>query len=755
MFKFHEPSQPKPKHNSTQKETSVTRNIQKALLAVVSAFTVASPALGTQPSVLNGVVPNDRRLKPLKDLDGYFPFNPPTSKPEWEHRARQIRQRMQVAIGLWPMPTRTPLHTVIHGRMELDDYSVEKVYFESMPGFYVTGNLYRPLGKSGQLPGVLCPHGHWRNGRFYRLNDELLQKELDQGAEQFEQGGRSPLQSRCVQLARMGCVVFHYDMIGYADSGQISFALAHGFSKQRPEMNSSEDWGLFSPAAEANLQSVMGLQTYNSIRALDFLCELSDVDTSRLAVTGASGGGTQTFMLVALDERPAVCFPAVMVSTAMQGGCTCENACLLRVGTGNVDFAALFAPKPLLLSAADDWTIEMRSKGFPELQQHYRLLGAPDNIKLVDRTEFKHNYNMVSRHAMYHWFNQHLNLGLDKPIQERDYRLLVTDELTVWNDDHPQPQDGPQFERQLLRWWHEDSQQQLAQLTPHDPESLGKYRSVVGGALDVILGRKLPSAEDLEYQETHQQEHDNYLHLQGLLRNKPQQEELPTAQLHPTEWNGRVVVWLDKSGKSGLWDRKGKLQPAIRRLLDSGVSVIGVDLWMQGDFLTDGQPLERTRRVTSNARESAAYTFGYNDTVFTRRIHDVLTVLSFVQHHEWSPKQIDMVGINGAGHWAAAACAQANGTVHSAAIDTQGFRFGALRDIHHPDFLPGGAKYQDLPGILAIATPNHLWLAGEDATSSAIVAASYSALGIGDQLTLAPTQKNMASAVADWLIGEQ
>src|ERR1051325_815746 len=100
----------------------------------------------------------------------------------------------------------------------------------------------------------------------------------------------------------------------------------------------------------------MGLQTWNSIRALDFVTSLPDVDASRIGVPGASGGGTQTFILCAVDPRPTVAFPAVMVSTAMQGGCTCENCSLLRVGTGNIELAALMAPRPLGMSGADDWT---------------------------------------------------------------------------------------------------------------------------------------------------------------------------------------------------------------------------------------------------------------------------------------------------------------------------------------------------------------------------------------------------------------
>ena len=168
--------------------------------------------------------------------------------------------------------------------------------------------------------------------------------------------------------------------------------LAHGFAKQRPHMSGADRWGFFSPQAESHLQNIMGLQTWNSIRALDFISTLDEVDTDRLAVTGSSGGGTQTFMVSAIDPRIKVAMPAVMVSTAMQGGCTCENACLLRVGAGNVDFAAMFAPKPLGLTAADDWTVEIETKGFPDLKALYTLLGQEDNIHLEAHLQFPHNY---------------------------------------------------------------------------------------------------------------------------------------------------------------------------------------------------------------------------------------------------------------------------------------------------------------------------------------------------------------------------
>ena len=159
------------------------------------------------------------------------------------------------------------------------------------------------------------------------------------GEERFEQAGRSRFQAMCVQLARMGCVVWQWDMLGDSDSLQIARDLAHGFAKERPEMNTASRWGLYSPQAETHLQNVMGLQTWNSIRSLDFLLGLPEVDPERVAMTGSSGGGAQTMMLAAIDDRLKLSFPVVMVSTSMQGGCTCENACLLRIGTGNVEFA--------------------------------------------------------------------------------------------------------------------------------------------------------------------------------------------------------------------------------------------------------------------------------------------------------------------------------------------------------------------------------------------------------------------------------
>jgi len=745
------------------------------VLIPLAAFAVVLPtatvpqgsAFAAGPRVLPyDKLPDDWRLAPLKDLNGYFPFSPSPDREAWARRAERVRRQMLVSLGLWPMPSRTPLEAVVHGKIDRGDYTVEKAYFQSYPGFFVTGNLYRPkdpgTGKprNGRRPGVLCPHGHWASGRFYDKGEQGVRKEIEQGAEKFEEGGRSPLQSRCVQLARMGCVVFHYDMIGYADCTQISFQLAHRFAKQRPEMNAAENWGLFSPQAESHAQSVMGMQTYDSIRALDFLSSLPDVDAERIAVTGASGGGTQTFIVCALDPRPAVAFPAVMVSTAMQGGCTCENACGLRVGTGNVEFAALFSPRPLGLSAANDWTKEMETKGFPQLQQHYEMLGAKGLVMLKPLLHFGHNYNYVSRAAMYCWMNKHLGLGHDEPIVEPDYQRLTPEEMTVWdNDKHPRPEGGDDFERKLLNWMTDDAAGQLAALTPHDAPSLAKYRDTVGRAIEVLIGRGLPEAADVTLQQAETADRGDYRQTVGLLRHTladERTERLPIVLLEPNDSSaaakGRAVVWLDEAGKAGLFDASGTPRREIRKLLAAGATVVGVDLLFQGEFLADGKPIVRTRRV-ANTRESAAYTFGYNHTLFARRVHDVLSTIALLQGREPAPVAVDLVGLGKSGPLAAATRAVAGGAIDRAVIDTGGFRFGKLSDIHDVDFLPGGAKYFDLPGMLSLSAPHKLWITGEGDQPPKIVKAAYEAACAEKNIVaFAGSPGDEADAAVKWLL---
>jgi len=691
------------------------------------------------------VLASDVRLQPLKDLDGYFPFSAPDSVAAWEARKAVVRRQVLVAEGLWPMPTKTPLNPVIHGKIDCGDYTVEKVYFESAPGFFVTGNLYRPKSIKGKAPGVLFAHGHWENARLSFAADDHVRQEIAAGAERFEKSGHSIFQALCVQLARMGCVVWQWDMLSDSDSVQFSREVVHGFKKQRPEMNATENWGLYSPQAEAHAQSVMGLQVWNAVRGLDFLLGLPEVDPERTAITGASGGGTQTMLLAAIDDRIKLSFPVVMVSTAMQGGCTCENASLLRVDTGNVEFAALFAPKPQGMNTADDWTKEMATKGFPDLQKIYALYGAADRALLVRGEHFPHNYNAVTRSAFYTFINKYFNLGQTAPVIERDFEPLTRDQLTVWDAQHPAPKAAdPAFERALLTWFAQDAAQQLRACAA-TPEG---WRDVVRPAAETLIGRTLASAGEVEGRPFARQDRGDYVETKATLVNKTYGEEVSAVWLCPKRGAERAVVWLGDAGQGSLRGADGNLVPAVAKLLQGGAAVLGADLLFQG-----AESVKQTR-VVANPREAPAYTFGYNRALFAQRAHDVLTLVAFLRGVKPDetfvrPKSVLLAGWGSAGPVAAVAGALSGESVDRVAADTQGFRFGQVLDYRDPMFLPGGAKYFDLPGFLALNVPHALWLAGEAALPEP-AAFTYRAAQAPVLFAGEAAQKELAAA--EWLL---
>ena len=412
---------------------------------------------------LPGGLKADEAATSLKTLNDHFPMVVPETPDAWARRSDRLRRRVAVAVGLHPMPDRPPIDSRFgpgrpHGLLRRDGFTVEKVAFESLPGHTVTGLLFRPTnpvpidgrGRSGPYPAVLSPHGH--GGLLMRYTDEELDELIASGAEVHRGAGRMPKIARCAHLARLGCVVFAFDMLGYGSSGQIPYSVAHrhgnvdgGGAADRSQLvipGRRRPWQFFSTPAEARLLSVMGLQTFNALRALDYLAGLPDVDRRRIGLTGGSGGGTQSILVAALDRRISASFVNGMVSTSMQGGCVCENCSLLRIGTGNVELAALIAPRPLAMTAADDWTRDMPTDGFPQLQSLYQMLGAPDNVRCDDMRRFPHNFNAPTRQLMVRWMAEHLGLNDgrgDFDLSEQDFEPFTDAELSVFDADHPPP----------------------------------------------------------------------------------------------------------------------------------------------------------------------------------------------------------------------------------------------------------------------------------------------------------------------------
>ncbi len=321
------------------------------------------------------------------------------NKESWELRKKRILTTILEGLELDPLPKKTSLNVISRGKKVMDGYAVENIAFESRPGFWVTGNLYRPLKSEGALAAILSPHGHWEDARF-----------------------SEDMQYRCAVMARMGAVVFAYDMVGYGESTQIEHK---------------------NPIA-------LKIQTWNSIRALDFLLSLKEVDPERIAITGASGGGTQSFLLTAIDSRIAVSAPVVMVAAHFFGGCVCESGMPIHKAvdfqTNNVEIAALAAPRPLLLvSDGDDWTKNTPDVEFPHIKNIYRHYHADNQVENVHLANEKHDYGISKRLAVYQFFAKHLDLDLGKVVNEKGLidesfvDIIPKDKLCVFDNDHPRP----------------------------------------------------------------------------------------------------------------------------------------------------------------------------------------------------------------------------------------------------------------------------------------------------------------------------
>ena len=654
----------------------------------------------------------------LRDLNkSYFPFTPVRDKSAWETRRADIQKRVLVGSGLWPMPAKSELNAQVLGRIERDDYTVEKVTFESLPGHFVNGNLYLPKQHGEKIPAVLCPHGHWPNGRF--MDDEKgVKKAIDSGAESIANAARSPLQARCVQLARMGCAVFFYDMLGYADSVQ--------FTEHR---HGTQDKGFLSAEAELNLCGYFPLQTWNSVRALDFITSLPFVDKKRIGCTGASGGGTQTLILTGIDDRITASFPCVMTSTAMQGGCTCENTNYLRIGQGNIDIAALTAPRPLGMTAADDWTKELETKGFPDLKNLYTMLGVPDRVEAHYNIQFPHNYNGVSRSQMYAFFNKHFQLGLSAAaLTERDFTLSTQQQLSVWDEAHPAPTGdkvGTPHEVAVIDWMKSQTAKQLNPLLhPKTKADAEKAREVLGGALEVMIGGRLPKKGESTFGLGTKDDKGDHFILRGVTNCGS--HAIESTFIYPKNWNNDAALVLSLKGEESILNGNGDLTETARKLLAEGIAVACPKLYLQG--ATKNPSVYAGRKQPYEGY--AGYQYGYNPTLLAERVQDALAMIAMIRDHgQHRTEHIHVHGIDGAAAIAAATTALAHDAVASAHISTEGFRFGKLTDVWDVNFLPGAAKYGDLDGLMSLCAPTGLVVSDPDKSSLSGTTETYQVTG--------------------------
>ncbi|MDR0348807.1 MAG: acetylxylan esterase [Tannerella sp.] len=322
----------------------------------------------------------------------------------WEKRKKCLREGLLTALELNPPPPKTTIKPLYSTHRSFEHYTIDNVAFECVPGVWVIGNLYKPVGERTNCPALLHPHGHG-------------QREPLDACPRFSE----KTQYLSAALATMGVVVFQYDMFGFGESAYHAGTEAHRTSLA---------------------QSV---QTWSSLRAVDFLLTLKEVDPARIGISGRSGGGTQTFLAAALDERISISAPVVQVSCFFPGGCTCESGRPIHSQCGtlsnNAEIAALAAPRPqLLVSEGKDWTRTVPTVEYPYLQTIYGYYGKTGLVENAHFADEAHAATYNKRCAVLRFFASHWGLDLqlvanaDGEIDETSFTSLPAEQLAVFPD---------------------------------------------------------------------------------------------------------------------------------------------------------------------------------------------------------------------------------------------------------------------------------------------------------------------------------
>ena len=613
----------------------------------------------------------DARLADVRHVQYAYAAPTAATRRKWEERACWLRQRVLTAAGLLPEPGRTPLRPRVFDRSDFDGYSVEKVHFESRPGFLVTGSLYRPLSRRGRRPAILCPHGHWQRGRV-------------------EHGEAGSVPARCAMLARLGFVVFSYDMVGYNDSCQVE----HRWPPDVLRRTLLYGVGPF------------GLQLWNSIRAVDFISSLPDVDPTRIGCTGASGGATQTYYLAVVDDRVRVVVPVCMMSAHYQGGCACEEAPLLHLGDlTTVDVVAALAPRPVLLpSVTQDWTNQNPEYEVPAVRSIYALFGAEQRVGNV-HFDAPHNYNRNTREHMYAWFLRWLtrrkNVG--RRVREPDFPLPRPDQLRLFPTGNP----PARFKRRKALLEHLIKQEQKAFARPPKTSvELRRLRAAWMEPYAEVLGAEEPREAVSVGTPFVVARTSRFVVYGRVIGRFGKGEQIPALWIVPKNAGRRASVALVVcgGGKKELF-AGGRPKPLLAALTQAGIRVLAIDVLGTGET----KPLLEAERLD----RSDPLFYAFNPSLVAHRVQDILTSLAAIRQHD-GVKRPALVGLGTGGVLVLLARPLA-GPLGSTVVDLGGCKTGDdefwMGDMYHPLI----RKVGDVRGAVALGPLSPLMVASADA----------------------------------------
>jgi len=601
----------------------------------------------------------DRMAKPK--------FAKPASPDEWRAHARQVREHVLTCLGLWPLPERLPLNPHVSGVLERDGYVVKRIYWQTWPGYYASGYLYMPTETAFPAPGILCPHGHWENGAKHPT-----------------------VQARLISLAKKGYVVLAVDSV-------------HAYN-----------W-----AAGLVPMTVM---CWNNIRGVDLLCSLPEVDTSRLGCTGCSGGGQQTFYMMAIEDRLDVAIPVCMVSEFRRilaidsHHCMCNHVPGILTGTDTPELAACFAPRPsLLICVTQDWTAWLPQEGFPEIRGVYGAFGRDSDVRCT-QYDWQHDYSKPMREEAYGWFNRYL-MGIDEPAQaaEPEHTPETLETLTAL-DGPPEGSVGAEtITADIL------ARQGFGARLPEDD---------VQGRLDQIrasfmaLTHETPVSDPPAASVVSEPTELDGVKVERVVVRSEQDVDVPVVVLigvgERDEGSAAGVVLVDAEGKANLLTSRWSL---VLQLVKAGLVVAVPDVRPFGELSLNRAPQDMNGVVFGRPELAVA-------------AHDVTQVAAYLRGREdVDGSRVGCVGFSDGAVVAIAAGVYDRALSPVVALDIGPAYSAADRTPRCPRVL----TVADIPQLAATLAPRAVWLQGaSDADAVGWTVAAYQRLGVSGLTVTSP-----------------
>jgi dienelactone hydrolase len=620
------------------------------------------------PDTFNDFIRAQARALRAKD-------SPPADRKAWEVRRAALRQSMLAAMGQ-PPAVSGDLTPRLVGTLKRDGYRIEKLLLQTRPDVWMTATAYVPEGAKGKVPAVLVVHGHWAGAR------------------------RDPVvQARCLGLVKLGFFVLAVD--------------AFSAGERHPRMvRGSYHGALLGSTLWPAGHTLLGLQVYDNLRAVDYLCSRPEVDRDRIGVTGASGGGNQTMYAGALDDRLKAVVPVCSVGTyqayLQAACCVCEVLPGALRFTEEGDVLGLVAPRALLvINATQDgiqFSVGEAKKSLERARAIFKLYGEEEKVKHVP-FQSPHAYNQAMREAMYGWMTRWLKgEGKGEPIPEPKHTVEKPEDLACFPDGKRPagflfpPTFAARAARRLLAPYADrkldhaeawEAQAGLARTT---------LAEVLGG---LPKTGKVPSKKD-------RSESKDKVRTTELTLTPEEGMPVPVTIRFRTVF-GRVpaVVLLHLDGRAAALKH-----PLAEALVQKGWAVYAPDLRATG-------ATKPARGAVAGAPDhtSAEHGLWVGRPLLGQWVADVRGVLDFqIEQRGLNPRRLAVVGLGQAGLVALCAAALLGDRVASAAsVDglstlvtstayPEGTRMGLLA--------PGLFRAGDVPHLAALSAPRKLVIAG-------------------------------------------